>query len=769
MSISRPGVSIVMLCMNESVFIRRAIRSVLMQRYTGPMEVVLVDDGSSDGSAEIVREEVRLAGLSNLTLKIITNPVTTGNAEAFVSGLEAARGKYYHVLDSDDCWIDADKLQIQVAALEAHPDLAGVAHRAIVRNQLDSSEFFHPEHEPLKPVLTFEDLAVEGIYFHTSAMLYRNIFYDAETDQVNIPDIFHEVRGDTIRLYVHASAGPILYIPQSMSVYDDHGGGIWTSLDWPGKQALLRNLYDKLQKRGYLAGMGEQKATTYLTKRLTEIAAYAPANLRPVSLYPARVTALPRYRISNVSHIGNLRDMEIQMDTLVGESQFEGALNLLQRLLTAISYDPNLSKLGQRRRIASFEVDWQCTRLGENIGRKYDVMPAAPCGDSAGPVVFLVSGIVDDIEGLWDETLDVLALYRGRRPICVMSTELLPSDPAMRDALKAEGIQVMCNSDSLLEEKTAWVMWHLSQLKASQIFVNPARNDVVLAAGLQRNHADKIHVLTALGSGLALCRLSEVIDGFVARRPYDLAYYAKIAPGRELTYIPAYPRSGPAEPRAKLLEAPVVTATVCKDRRSIEQVYDYSFDRAIPAVLNSGSTRHIHVGAISDATVNRIRKALAQNGKSPDLFEVHPMPGDLTSFLRDSGATVFLQAFPLPEHRPMLSALAAGLPVVLHYGYLHPMLALDDICYPGAEVWGTIDELAAIIDKIDQGWMTDQSARLEAHLKSYGSTKAVLKQLGDNLMQPVPENMIPAVQLPETHHELRRMLTELMTMTVFQE
>jgi glycosyltransferase involved in cell wall biosynthesis len=768
MSALRPTVSVLMLCMNEAVFIRRAIRSVLMQSFSGPIEVVLVDDGSSDDSAGIVREEVRLAGRHNLTLNVVTNPVTTGNAQAFVAGLQAARGKYYHVLDCDDYWIDPDKLQIQVSALQGHPDFAGVAHRTIVRNQLDQSESFHPEHEPLKPVLTFEDLAVEGIYFHTSAMLYRNDFYDADSDTVKIPPIFTEVRGDTVRLYVHASAGPILYIAQSMSVYDDHGGGIWTSLDWPSKQVLLRNLYDKLQRRGYLAGMGERNATAYLTKRLTEIAAYTPAALRPVSLYSAQVAALPRYRLSNISHIGNLRDMEIQMNTLVEALQYEDALQLLQRLVTAISYDPNLSKQGQRRRIASFEVDWQCTRLGESIGRKYDVLPAEPCGDSEGPIVFVVSGVVDDLEGLWDETMDILALHRGSRKICVMSTEMLPSDAALRDALRAEGIQVMCNSDTLLEDKTAWVMWHLTKQKASQIFVNPARNDVALAAALHRNHAEHIHVLTALGSGFALCRLSEVVDGFVARRPYDLAYYDKIAPGHEVVYIPAYPRAGPAEPRAVLTETPVVTVTVCKDSRSIEQVYDYSFDRAIPAVLNSGSTRHIHVGAISEATVNRIRKGLAQNGLSHDLFEVHPWPEDVTTYLRDCGATLFLQAFPLPEQRPMLSALAAGLPVILHYGYLHPMLAMDDICYPGAPVWGTIGELAAIMRKVDTDWMVDQSSRLEAHLASFGSVEAVLAQLGDDLMKPAAAELIPAVQIPETHHELRRILTELMTMTIFR-
>lgn len=764
----RPTVSVIMLCFDEAVFIRRAVRSILAQSFEGTIEIILVDDGSSDGSADILRSEVEQAGRENVTLKIKTHAATTGNAEAFVTGLQAARGRFYHVLDCDDYWIDPDKLTMQVNLMEAQPHLGGVAHRTIVRNQIEQNESFHPAHEPVKTVLTFEEIAVDGVYFHTSAMLYRNIFYKADSDQVRVPDIFHEVRGDTIRLYVHASHGPILYVPQSMSVYDDHGGGIWTALDWPGKQALLRNLYEKMQKRGYLAGMGDAQASAYLAHRLTAIAAYSPNTLRPVSLYPSQVTSMPRYRLSSISHISSLRDMELQMNSLVSEAQYEDGLQLVQRLLTAISYDINLRKAGQFRRIASFEIDWQCTRLGALIGAKYDVLPDASTGDPEGPVVFLVSGVVDDAEGLWQEAMDILALYRGRRSIKILSTEMLTSSSELCEELRAEGIEVLCCTDSLQEEKAAWVMWFLAQQKASQVFANPARNDVALMAGLRREHAPRIHLLTALGHGFALGRLSEVIDGFIARRPYDIAYYAKIAPGREVIHIPSYPRNGPVEPLAELGTSPLISVTVCTDPAKIEQNYDYSFDRAIPAALEAGVSKHIHVGRLSDATINRIHKALAQRGQSTDAFEVHPYPNDLAEFLRTCGASVFLQVFPVPEHRPMQAALAAGLPVLLHYGYMHPMLALDDMCYPGALVWGTIEELTYILGRIDEGWLTRHRAAIEVHLASFGSAQVVMEHLGDDFMVPVSGDKIPDIAVPETHHELRRLLTDMMSRTVFK-
>src|SRR5690606_31639324 len=103
------------------------------------------------------------------------------------------------------------------------------------------------------------------------------------------PQIFNDVRGDTIRLYVHAFRGGIRYLSQTMSVYDDHRGGIWTGLDWPGKRALLNNMHLQLANHGYLADMGEARASAFLTSQLEAIAAYAPSSLRPISLYPDQV------------------------------------------------------------------------------------------------------------------------------------------------------------------------------------------------------------------------------------------------------------------------------------------------------------------------------------------------------------------------------------------------------------------------------------------------------------------------------------------------
>jgi glycosyltransferase involved in cell wall biosynthesis len=107
-------VSVVMPAFNEEAFIAEALDSVLAQAYE-PVELIVVDDGSTDRTAEIAAAR----GAS-----ILRQP-RRGPAVARNAGLAASHGDYWTIVDADDV-IPADRLSLQVAHLEAHPDHAMV-------------------------------------------------------------------------------------------------------------------------------------------------------------------------------------------------------------------------------------------------------------------------------------------------------------------------------------------------------------------------------------------------------------------------------------------------------------------------------------------------------------------------------------------------------------------------------------------------------------------------------------------------------------------
>jgi len=111
-----PRVSVVMPCFNAGRFVEVAVRSALDQRVEGGVELIVVDDGSTDDSADIVRRlgAGPYAGRLQLLHTARSGPYPARNA-----GLGAARGELIAFLDADDYW-DADCLQLLTAALDAH-------------------------------------------------------------------------------------------------------------------------------------------------------------------------------------------------------------------------------------------------------------------------------------------------------------------------------------------------------------------------------------------------------------------------------------------------------------------------------------------------------------------------------------------------------------------------------------------------------------------------------------------------------------------------
>src|SRR5215208_4939235 len=120
---SRPEggkVSVVIPCYNQARFLGEAIQSVLCQGYTD-LEIIVVDDGSNDGTEEVAsgyaREDPRVR---------LIKQENRGLAAARNRGLAEAGGEYVVFLDSDDRLV-SEALEVGVRELEAHPGCAFVS------------------------------------------------------------------------------------------------------------------------------------------------------------------------------------------------------------------------------------------------------------------------------------------------------------------------------------------------------------------------------------------------------------------------------------------------------------------------------------------------------------------------------------------------------------------------------------------------------------------------------------------------------------------
>src|SRR5882757_2071793 len=133
-------VSVVIAAYNSEAYIAEAIESVLGQTVP-PDEVIVIDDGSSDGTRAVLdRFGDRIVAFTQ------TN---SGQAVAVNKGLAMARGELIGFCDADDLWTP-QKLELQLALLERHDDVEAVFGKV---QQFVSPDVPEDQRERLKPAV----------------------------------------------------------------------------------------------------------------------------------------------------------------------------------------------------------------------------------------------------------------------------------------------------------------------------------------------------------------------------------------------------------------------------------------------------------------------------------------------------------------------------------------------------------------------------------------------------------------------------------------
>lgn len=124
-----PGISMVMTCYNRAPFIREAVRSCLLQDYSGPLELVIVDDCSTDGSLSIIRQTLQEMP-APIPVRLVSTPHNLGVAGATDAGWQEAHYPWLCMVDGDD--IQCPERCSRLAGLiRAHPEAGLIAMSSI--------------------------------------------------------------------------------------------------------------------------------------------------------------------------------------------------------------------------------------------------------------------------------------------------------------------------------------------------------------------------------------------------------------------------------------------------------------------------------------------------------------------------------------------------------------------------------------------------------------------------------------------------------------
>lgn len=214
-------VSIFCLAYNHEKTIAQAIESFLMQKTSFAYEVVIHDDCSTDGTAEIIRTyEKRYPDIIKPIYQT-TNQYSQGIDIFHGICIPVMRGTYVAVCEGDDYWIDDQKLQIQYEAMKQHPEVDMCACGALEMMGEQVNREVRPKKQDA--VLSVEEVIVGGgSYIATASLFYKKALFESSMafEKVIDYDYSNQIKGSL--------RGGIYYIDRNMAAYRKNAEGSWT-------------------------------------------------------------------------------------------------------------------------------------------------------------------------------------------------------------------------------------------------------------------------------------------------------------------------------------------------------------------------------------------------------------------------------------------------------------------------------------------------------------------------------------------------------------
>ena len=241
-----PLVSICCITYNHAQFIRKCLDGFLMQETNFPIEILIHDDCSTDGTTEIIREyEAKYPDLI-FPLYEEENQYQQGKAaEIDFYNYRRARGKYIAYCEGDDYWTDPLKLQKQVDFMEANPEYSVCFHDFKIYD-LRSEQWREPSYKTRGQLIQGGVEVTTAMFLHTAhygqplTMLFKVSDFDYQWSKQ------YRYYRDTHEIYHLLRAGKGRILDFVGGVYNLHNSGICTSMTEQKNAAVVRETYKEL-------------------------------------------------------------------------------------------------------------------------------------------------------------------------------------------------------------------------------------------------------------------------------------------------------------------------------------------------------------------------------------------------------------------------------------------------------------------------------------------------------------------------------------------
>lgn len=235
-------INILLVTYNHEQFVREAMDSVLLQNYSGEIELIVADDASKDGTVDVIRAyEGRDPRITFTYLDSSQNRGITRNYER---AFAACNADYVAVLEGDDYWTSPDKLTKQVEFLQDHRECVLCGTNYIVFDEAKARYTTRVHGFEGFTYLDSRSLIFDNLIGNFSTCVYRT------SALRKLPKELFEIKAYdwAVNIYL-GQFGLIAFLNNPMSVYRVHPKGTWSLLTYQQKLAEQLELiphYDKM-------------------------------------------------------------------------------------------------------------------------------------------------------------------------------------------------------------------------------------------------------------------------------------------------------------------------------------------------------------------------------------------------------------------------------------------------------------------------------------------------------------------------------------------
>ncbi len=273
----KPLVSVIVTCFNQELCAASTLESVVAQTY-GNWECIAVDDGSTDGTPDVIKALAAKDGRIKPIFK-----ANAGVSAARNQGFASARGKFIQFLDGDDTLVP-EKLERQIDHFfsERSIDVSCTNHRHFIvkQNRFETFAFEPIAEYPLKQFLSGWH---NGVSLPVHAPLYRRSIWTS--DESPYPNDYHGRCEDWVFLVLVAAKGVKFgYLDEVLCTYCINSDGFTGDITKLCTAFIQAALYidDKLPgelRKGFVENAIQRSLQSYHDARRNEVL-YASGNWR---------------------------------------------------------------------------------------------------------------------------------------------------------------------------------------------------------------------------------------------------------------------------------------------------------------------------------------------------------------------------------------------------------------------------------------------------------------------------------------------------------